>query len=294
MHAPEQHSAPSLVSLRCTHTHTHTHSRAGLASSIQFHDLLCAACPPDCAHPPRPPAPSRPCLPAASARAGRRTPTSSSSPCWTAYMRRASRGWPPSPPPTSPTPPLSTASSGGACAARCVSGGCGDGPEVRGPGRAAVGRASRARPHRTLFMLSYITLALGPLCAQIKCAECGYESNTYDPCIDLSLEITRAQSVLKALERFTAGAGGGGGRQAHGWVDGESGSSPAAACSRLVGASFPHQCFASLTRLHAPPTALTRPWTCTCTCTAHHTPQARCWTAPTSTSAPSRARRCRR
>ena len=41
--------------------------------------------------------------------------------------------------------------------------------------------------------------------AQVKCCECGYESNTYDPCIDLSLEITRAQSVRRALERFTAG-----------------------------------------------------------------------------------------
>lgn len=40
---------------------------------------------------------------------------------------------------------------------------------------------------------------------QVKCSECGYESNTYDPCIDLSLEITRAQTVKRALERFTAG-----------------------------------------------------------------------------------------
>lgn len=40
---------------------------------------------------------------------------------------------------------------------------------------------------------------------QVKCSECGYESNTYDPCIDLSLEITRAPSVRRALERFTAG-----------------------------------------------------------------------------------------
>ena len=40
---------------------------------------------------------------------------------------------------------------------------------------------------------------------QVKCSECGYESNTFDPCIDLSLEITRAASVKKALERFTAG-----------------------------------------------------------------------------------------
>ena len=40
---------------------------------------------------------------------------------------------------------------------------------------------------------------------QVKCSECGYVCNTFDPCIDLSLEITRAASVKKALERFTAG-----------------------------------------------------------------------------------------
>ncbi|KAL4424055.1 hypothetical protein ABPG75_001356 [Micractinium tetrahymenae] len=45
----------------------------------------------------------------------------------------------------------------------------------------------------------------GRMRSQVKCSECGYESNTYDPCIDLSLEITRAQSVKRALERFTAG-----------------------------------------------------------------------------------------
>lgn len=44
-----------------------------------------------------------------------------------------------------------------------------------------------------------------PPAMQVKCSECGYESNTYDPCIDLSLEITRAQTVKRALERFTAG-----------------------------------------------------------------------------------------
>ncbi|KAI7838812.1 hypothetical protein COHA_007427 [Chlorella ohadii] len=45
----------------------------------------------------------------------------------------------------------------------------------------------------------------GRMRSQVKCSECGYESNTYDPCIDLSLEITRAQTVKRALERFTAG-----------------------------------------------------------------------------------------
>lgn len=38
---------------------------------------------------------------------------------------------------------------------------------------------------------------------QVKCTECGYESNTFDPCIDLSLEISHANTLVKALERFT-------------------------------------------------------------------------------------------
>jgi ubiquitin carboxyl-terminal hydrolase 36/42 len=38
---------------------------------------------------------------------------------------------------------------------------------------------------------------------QVKCTECGYESNTFDPFLDISLEINRAGSVEKALERFT-------------------------------------------------------------------------------------------
>lgn len=39
---------------------------------------------------------------------------------------------------------------------------------------------------------------------QVKCAECGYESNTTDPFLDISLEINRAQTLEKALDRFTA------------------------------------------------------------------------------------------
>ena len=55
---------------------------------------------------------------------------------------------------------------------------------------------------------------------QVKCSECGYESNTFDPCIDLSLEITRAASVRKALERFTAGGWVAAGGWVGGWVGG--------------------------------------------------------------------------
>lgn len=39
---------------------------------------------------------------------------------------------------------------------------------------------------------------------QVKCTECGHESNTYDVFLDLSLEINRASSLLKALQRFTS------------------------------------------------------------------------------------------
>ena len=38
---------------------------------------------------------------------------------------------------------------------------------------------------------------------QVKCTECGHESNTYDVFLDLSLEINKASSVQKALQRFT-------------------------------------------------------------------------------------------
>lgn len=39
---------------------------------------------------------------------------------------------------------------------------------------------------------------------QVKCIECGFESNTEDPFLDISLEITRASTLEKALQRFTA------------------------------------------------------------------------------------------
>lgn len=40
---------------------------------------------------------------------------------------------------------------------------------------------------------------------QVKCCECGYESNTVDDFLHISLEITRAHSLTKALQRFTTG-----------------------------------------------------------------------------------------
>ena len=43
----------------------------------------------------------------------------------------------------------------------------------------------------------------GRIRSQVKCTECEYESNTYDPFLDLSLEITHARSVERALQHFT-------------------------------------------------------------------------------------------
>ncbi|KAL5698924.1 ubiquitinyl hydrolase 1 [Ranunculus cassubicifolius] len=43
----------------------------------------------------------------------------------------------------------------------------------------------------------------GRLRSQVKCTECSYESNKYDPILDLSLEIAKASSLLKALRNFT-------------------------------------------------------------------------------------------
>jgi len=40
--------------------------------------------------------------------------------------------------------------------------------------------------------------------AQVKCCECGYESNTLETFLFLSLEVTRAASVERALQRFTS------------------------------------------------------------------------------------------
>lgn len=43
----------------------------------------------------------------------------------------------------------------------------------------------------------------GYLRSQVKCQDCKFSSNTYDPFLDLSLEIDRASSLESALERFT-------------------------------------------------------------------------------------------
>ncbi|KAK8656629.1 hypothetical protein V6N13_098574 [Hibiscus sabdariffa] len=43
----------------------------------------------------------------------------------------------------------------------------------------------------------------GRLRSQVKCLQCSYGSNTFDPFLDLSLEIVKADSLLKALKNFT-------------------------------------------------------------------------------------------
>ncbi|KAF5201474.1 Ubiquitin carboxyl-terminal hydrolase [Thalictrum thalictroides] len=43
----------------------------------------------------------------------------------------------------------------------------------------------------------------GRLRSQVKCMQCSYCSNTFDPFLDLSLEIMKADSLLKALTHFT-------------------------------------------------------------------------------------------
>ena len=50
------------------------------------------------------------------------------------------------------------------------------------------------------------TIFGGRLCSQVKClnGSCRYVSNTFDPFLDLSLEISRASTLTKALQRFTA------------------------------------------------------------------------------------------
>lgn len=47
-------------------------------------------------------------------------------------------------------------------------------------------------------------LIVGPCNHQVKCTECQFESCRSDPFLDISLEINRASSVARALQRFTA------------------------------------------------------------------------------------------
>lgn len=145
-------------------------------------------------------------------------------------------------------------------------------------------------------------------CPQVKCSDCGYESNTYDPCIDLSLEITRAQTVKRALERFTAGQWRTDGCSGlGGWLECARGAcwsgacwsgvaatpqqpvwrcaAPSLACRLLTQAPVSLSKAAQASQTAVPPILPSPLWLCL---------QARCWMAPTSTSAPSSRRRCGR
>jgi len=66
----------------------------------------------------------------------------------------------------------------------------------------ATGRQGSVPPavlHTTLIR----QLFGGYLRSQVLCLECNFESNTFDPFLDLSLEVRNAASLEKALEAFT-------------------------------------------------------------------------------------------
>lgn len=63
----------------------------------------------------------------------------------------------------------------------------------------------RPKPSPELSKTSMIyQIFAGRIRSQVKCTECGHESNTFDVFLDLSLEINKASSLLKALQRFTS------------------------------------------------------------------------------------------
>ncbi|GJP55275.1 hypothetical protein CLOM_g14255 [Closterium sp. NIES-68] len=77
------------------------------------------------------------------------------------------------------------------------------------PKRASASGSGAAPPPDPAFasrlMNTFVHRTFGGyLCSQVQCTVCGYCSRTYDPFLDLSLEIVRADSVTKALHRFTS------------------------------------------------------------------------------------------
>lgn len=47
-------------------------------------------------------------------------------------------------------------------------------------------------------------VCLWHLASQVRCDGVDYQSNTFDPFLDLSLEINRASTLTRALQLFTA------------------------------------------------------------------------------------------
>lgn len=69
--------------------------------------------------------------------------------------------------------------------------------------RSIVGLQPKPSPDIELTSFIYRIFG-GRIRSQVKCSQCGYESNTYDPFLDLSLEINHAHTIEKALKLFTA------------------------------------------------------------------------------------------
>lgn len=62
-----------------------------------------------------------------------------------------------------------------------------------------------AKPSPSVRRTSLIhRIFAGRICSKVTCTSCKFESNTYDPFLDISLEINHASSVKKAFERFTS------------------------------------------------------------------------------------------
>lgn len=58
--------------------------------------------------------------------------------------------------------------------------------------------------HLPRFILALFIIIVPSILLQVKCMQCSYCSNKFDPFLDLSLEIVRADSLRRALAHFTA------------------------------------------------------------------------------------------
>ena len=64
----------------------------------------------------------------------------------------------------------------------------------------------RPRPSPAVEQTTLIYRIFGGMIrSQVKCSSCGYESNTFDPFLDVSLEVNKVDSLRGALQRFTTG-----------------------------------------------------------------------------------------